>query len=91
MFVYTCGRRTGCCLRHSLLSGKPLVSAQAPSSLAQSDAMSESSYAPSMASDSSALCRTPSVQLSVATGPCCWMECGTSEHLTDIGNARSMK
>ena len=50
--------------------------------------MSVSGHAPSIASESFAVCRTPSVQPSVATGTGCWMECGTSEHLTDIGSVK---
>ena len=47
---------------------------------------------PSIASGSSASSgRTLSVQPPLATGIGCWMECGTSEHLTNIGKARSVK
>ena len=53
--------------------------------------MSEAGYASSLASDSSSVRRAPSVQTSVSTGIGCWMDCGTSEHLTNIGNARSVK
>ena len=53
--------------------------------------MSEAGYASSLASDSSSVRRAPSVQTSVSTVAGCWMGCGSSEHLTNIGNARSVK
>ena len=75
-----------------MLNGKLLVTAQAPI-LPKSEAMSVSGKCPSIASDATtaASTRTLSVLPPGNSVTCCWMECGTSEHLTNIGNARSVK